>query len=148
MATEAEQAQVTKRYMVTIGMTSQSQILRVNMHWLMICSSVTCASRNATITSLQAGQGIPCVISKGPVTDVMVIPREQVALQPSAGKRHVDRYAVPNQALNHCPYLSKSVDMSRSQLTGSKDSLSGITGRNGDALLLCIRSFNPMPEAL
>ena len=31
-----------------------------------------------------------CVISRGPVTDVMVISGEEVALQPSAGKRHVD----------------------------------------------------------
>ena len=52
MATEAEQTQVRKRYMVTSGMTSQSTILRMrgswNMHWLMIGSSVTCASRNAS----------------------------------------------------------------------------------------------------
>ena len=31
-----------------------------------------------------------CDISKVPVTDVMVISGEEVALQPSAGKRHVD----------------------------------------------------------
>ena len=34
--------------------------------------------------------GLQHVISKGPVTDVMVISREEVALQPSAGKRHFD----------------------------------------------------------
>ena len=68
-----------------------------------------------------------CVISKGPVSDVMV------TLQPSPGKRHVDWYAVPNKALNHCHYLSKSVDMARAQLTGCKVSLSIITRENGDA---------------
>ena len=68
-----------------------------------------------------------CVISKGLVLDVMV------TLQPSAGKRHVDWYAVPNQVLNHCPYLSKSVDMARAQLNGCKCSLFIITGENGDA---------------
>ena len=60
-------------------------------------------------------------------TDVMVISGEEVALQPSAG------YTVQKQALNHCPYLSKSVDMARAKLTGSKVSLSGIARRKSDA---------------
>ena len=34
-------------------------------------------------------------------------------------------------ALNHCPYLSKSVDIAEAQMTGSKGSLSGITRRKG-----------------
>ena len=95
MATEAEQAQVTKRHTVTMSMTSQSRILRVRgswiLHWRMICSSVTCASRNATVTSLQKGYVIQhAFFSKGPVAGVMVISGAAVALQPSAGKGHVD----------------------------------------------------------
>ena len=35
-----------------------------------------------------------CVILKGHVTNVMVISVKEAALQPSAGKRHVDWYAV------------------------------------------------------
>ena len=84
MATEAGQTQVTKRYMVTSGMTSQSQILRArgswNMHWLMICSSVTCASRNASHLITDRSGNRVCVISKGHVTDVTVIYVKEVAL--------------------------------------------------------------------
>ena len=95
MATEAEQAQVTKMFIVTMGMTSQSQILRVreswNMPWLIICSSVTCASRNVTVTSLQTGQIIRHVLFQMCLLlMLLVISVKEVALQPSAGKRHVD----------------------------------------------------------
>ena len=81
MATEAEQTQVTKRYMVTSGMTSQSQILRVrrswNIHWLMICTSLTCASRNASHLITDRSGNRVCVISKGHVTVISV---KEVAL--------------------------------------------------------------------
>ena len=98
MATEAEQAQVIKRLMLSMGMTPQSQILGVggswNMHWLMICSSITCASRNATVTSLQTGQVIQHMLCQKSlcklVTNVMVISEDEFARQPLAGKRHVD----------------------------------------------------------
>ena len=57
----------------------------------MNCSYITCASRNATFTSLQKRSGNTAyVMLKGHVTDVMVISGEEVALQPSAGKRNVD----------------------------------------------------------
>ena len=56
------------------------------MHWLMICSSVTCASRNTTDTLLQTGQVIQHMLFQ----KVMLISEEVVTLQPSAGKRHID----------------------------------------------------------
>ena len=98
---------------------------------LLLCN--TCLKkRNSQLITGRSGY-TACVISKGPVTDVMLISVKEVSLQPSAGKRHVDLYAVPNQALNHCPNLFKSVDMTRAQLTGGKNLLSIITGENGDA---------------
>ena len=62
MTTEAVQAQATTKYIMAVGMTRQSLILRVrgslNMHWLMTCFSVTCAPRNVAVTSLHTGQVI------------------------------------------------------------------------------------------
>ena len=94
MATEAEQAQVTKRYMVTMGMTNQSQILRMRGSWnmhlfdLLLCN-MCLKNRNCHLITERSGNAA-CIISKGPVTDVMFSSGEEVALQPSAGKRHVD----------------------------------------------------------
>ena len=72
---------------MSMGMTSQSQILRMrgssNMHWLIICSSITCSSRNSHLITDRSGN-TACVISKGLATDVMVMSVKEVALQPSA----------------------------------------------------------------
>ena len=45
--------------------------------------------RNSHLITDRSGN-IACAISKGHVTDVMVISREEVALQQTAGNRHVD----------------------------------------------------------
>ena len=55
---------------------------------LLLCNKCLKKRNNNLITGRSGNTA--CVILKGPVTDVMVISREQVALQPSAGKRHVD----------------------------------------------------------
>ena len=88
MTKEAIQAQVTKSCMATVGMASQSLILRARgscyINWLMYCSSVTYAPRNVTITSLHAGEAIQHVLCQKSlsklVTDVMSIFGEEVAL--------------------------------------------------------------------
>ena len=80
MTAEAVQAQVTKRYMPAEGMGGSW-----NMHSLLTCSSITCTSRNAAVTSLHTGQVIQTVLIQKSlcklVTDVMVIAREVAALQ-------------------------------------------------------------------
>ena len=54
---------------------------------LLLCN-MCLKKRNCHITDRSGNTA--CVISKGPVTDMMVISGEEVALQPSAGKRHFD----------------------------------------------------------
>ena len=59
---------------------------------------------------------------------MVVIYGEDVAVQHQLLVREmmVDMLAAPNQAQIHSPYLSKSVEMARVQLSGSNVSLSGI----------------------
>ena len=93
MSTEVEQAWVTKRYMVTMSMTSPSHIEGVRIleyalaYDLLLCY-MCLRKRNSHLVTDRSGN-TACVISKGPVTGVTVISGEEVALHPSAGKRHV-----------------------------------------------------------
>ena len=80
MTAESVQAHVTKRYMAAEGMRGSWK-----MQWLITYSSVTCTTRNVTVTSLHTGQVIQTVLFHKSlckhVTDVMVIPGEVFALQ-------------------------------------------------------------------
>ena len=55
---------------------------------LLLCK-ICLKKRNSHLISDMSGNAA-CVISTGPLTDEMIISREEVTLQPSAGKRHVD----------------------------------------------------------
>ena len=72
MATVAEQAQVTNMYMVTSGMTSQSQIiLEYAFVYDLLLYIMYLKKRNSHFIIDRSGNTV-CVISKGPVTDMMV----------------------------------------------------------------------------
>ena len=98
------------------------------MHWLMTCSSVTSTPRNVTVSSLHTGQVIQTVLFHKSlckfVTGVMVIAGEVVALQ-----HQLVSDMLIEMLPQLIPYLSKSVDMARAELTVCKVSLSG----KGDA---------------
>ena len=80
MTADVVQTHITKRYMAAEGMRGSW-----NMHWLMVCSSVTYTKRKVTVTSLHTGQVIQTVLFQKSMcklfTDVMVNAGEVVALQ-------------------------------------------------------------------
>ena len=76
--------------MVTMGMTSLSHtILEYALAYDLYLCNMCLKKRNSHLITDRSGN-TACVISKGPVTDVMVIHGEEGALQPSAGKRHTN----------------------------------------------------------
>ena len=90
MATGAEQAQVTKYgYDKPVPDVYGERILEYALAYDLLLYNMCLKKRNSHLITDRSGN-TACVISKGPVTDVMVISGEGVALQPSAGKRHVD----------------------------------------------------------
>ena len=65
------------------------RILEYALAYDLLLINMCLKKRNNHLITDRSGNAA-CVISKGPVTDVMVISGEEVALQPTAGKRHVD----------------------------------------------------------
>ena len=63
-------------------------ILEYTLAYDLLLCNMFLKNRNCHLITDRSGN--TNVIPKGPVTDVMVISGEKVALQPSAGKRHVD----------------------------------------------------------
>ena len=120
----------------TMGMTSQTLILRVrgswNMHWFMAYSSVTCAFQklNSHLITYSKPDRI-CVVSKEHAQaccwSVGYLLRGCCSAVSASGKWNDDWYAAPNQVHIHFPCLSKVVELASAQLTGNKGLLSGIT---------------------
>ena len=65
------------------------RILEYALAYEVLLCNMCLKKRNSNFSTDRSGN-TTCVISKGPVTGVIVISGEEVALQSSAGKRHVD----------------------------------------------------------
>ena len=95
MATEAEQARGYKEihgdygYDKPVPDIEGGRILEYALSYNLLLCNMCHKKRNNHLITDRSGK-TTCVISTGPVTDMMAISGEEVALQPSAGKRHVD----------------------------------------------------------
>ena len=65
------------------------RILEYTLAYNLLLCNICLKKRNSHLITDRSGN-TACVISKGPVTDVMFISEEGVALRSSAGKQHVD----------------------------------------------------------